>query len=75
MTRRILHSTDQSPGLEIRLSGSGGKKRSGDPEAQELLLKLLEPLVRKVPWDAPLQNEWRKEVTDEVGEVSPRIRF
>jgi len=43
------------------------EKEKWDPEAQESLLKLIEPVVRKVPWDAPHQKEWRKEVTNEAG--------
>jgi hypothetical protein len=51
------------------------EKAKWDPEAQESLLKLLEPVVRKVPWDAPLQNEWQKEVTDEAGKHLPGYAF
>lgn len=31
------------------------------PEDQESLLELIEPVVRKVSWDVPRQEEWRKE--------------
>src|SRR6266700_2017815 len=51
------------------------EKENWNPEAQESLLKLLEPVVRKVPWDAALQKEWRTEVTDEAATQLPGDAF
>jgi hypothetical protein len=50
------------------------EEKKWDPEAQESLLKLIEPVVRKVPW-APLEEEYRKEVTNEAGKHLPGYAF
>jgi hypothetical protein len=51
------------------------EEETWDPLAQESLLKLLEPIVRKVPWDAAHQKAWRKEVTDEATKHLPGYAF
>jgi len=45
------------------------------PEAQESVLKLIEPVVRRVPWDAPHQEEWRKEVAEAAEQHLPGYAF
>jgi hypothetical protein len=51
------------------------EEKNWDPEAQESLLKLIEPVVRKVPWDDPRQQEWHKEVTEVAGMHLPGYAF
>jgi hypothetical protein len=45
------------------------------PDDQESLLKLIEPVVRKVPWDDPHQQAWRKEIAQTAENNLPGYAF
>lgn len=46
-----------------------------DPDAQESLLELLAPVVRKVPWDTAHQEAWRKEFAAKAEDHLPDYAF
>ena len=43
-------------------------EKEWNPEAQESLLELLKPVVRKVPWDSVHREAWRKEFSSNTAE-------
>ena len=51
------------------------EKQKWRPETQDSLLELIKPVVRKVPWDVPHQEEWRKEFSKVAGDQLPGYAF
>jgi hypothetical protein len=51
------------------------KSKQWDPEAQESLLKILEKVVRKVAWDVPHREAWRKEYAAHAESQLPGYAF
>jgi hypothetical protein len=49
--------------------------KNWDPESQHRLLELLEPVVRKVPWDKSHQQEWRGEAARLAAQGLPNYAF
>jgi hypothetical protein len=51
------------------------EKEHWAPESQESLLTTIGPVVRKVPWDAPHQEQWRTEFTKATAGQVPEYAF
>lgn len=51
------------------------EKNGWDPQAQQKLLEILEPVTRKVHWNSTLREEWRIEAAKEARPKVPESAF
>lgn len=65
----------RGPVVWRRNSQEWARWKKWDPGAQESLLELLSPVVRKVPWDTAHQEAWRNQFTAKAENDLPDYAF